>query len=66
MTFPALLASLTTAPAARFGAAARTGRLEPGLDGDLVIVEGDPAADPIALSRVRLTMRRGAILWRAR
>jgi imidazolonepropionase-like amidohydrolase len=64
MDFPALLTSLTTAPAARFGAT-RTGSLEPGLDADLVIVDGDPAADPMALSRVRLTMRRGAILWRA-
>ena len=64
MTFPALLASLTTAPAARFGASKRTGRIAPGLDADLVIVEGDPAADPMALSRVRLTMRRGVTLWR--
>ena len=64
MDFPALLASLTTAPAARFGAT-RTGRLEPGLDADLVIVDGNPVADPIALSRVRLTMRRGAVLWRS-
>lgn len=64
LDFTAILTSLTTAPAARFGAA-RTGRVEPGLDADLVIVEGDPTADPVALSRVRMTMRAGHVIWRA-
>ena len=54
-----ILTSLTTAPAERFGAAARTGRLAPGLDADIVVVDGDPAADISALARVRLTFRRG-------
>lgn len=58
-----ILASLTTAPAAQFGAADRTGRLGAGYDADIVIVDGDPLQDARALARVRLTMKRGRILY---
>ena len=61
--YPQILTSLTTAPAERFGAAARTGRLAPGLDADIVVVDGDPAADISALARVRLTLRRGQTIY---
>ena len=44
LSFPARLAMLTTAPATRFGAA-RTGRLAPGLDANLVILDGDPRVE---------------------
>jgi imidazolonepropionase-like amidohydrolase len=53
-----ILATLTTAPAARFGAG-RTGRLEVGLDADVTVVEGDPARDIRALARVRYALRGG-------
>jgi imidazolonepropionase-like amidohydrolase len=54
-----ILATLTTAPAARFGMASRTGRLEVGLDADVTVVEGDPARDIRALARVRYALRGG-------
>jgi imidazolonepropionase-like amidohydrolase len=63
LSFRAILAMLTTAPAERFGAAERTGRLEPGLDADLVALEGDPEADPAAWTRVRFALRRGAPIY---
>ena len=64
LTYAQILAALTTAPAARFGATARTGRLAPGLEADIVVVDGDPAADIRALGRVRLTFRRGQPIYR--
>jgi imidazolonepropionase-like amidohydrolase len=66
MSFAQILASLTTAPAARFGRAAHTGRVEPGMDADLVLVMGDPRADLRALGDVRLSFLRGKILYRAK
>lgn len=58
-----ILASLTTAPASRFGYAAHKGRIAPGMDADLVILDGDPAKDPTAFARVRDTMRGGQVIW---
>lgn len=58
-----ILASLTTAPASRFGHAADKGRIAPGMDADLVILEGDPAQDPAAFARVRDTIRDGRVIW---
>jgi imidazolonepropionase-like amidohydrolase len=65
LSFPEILRSLTTAPAEQFGWGARTGRLAPRLDADIVAVEGDPAQDVRALAQVRLTMKRGRILYRS-
>jgi imidazolonepropionase-like amidohydrolase len=62
LNFAAILASLTIAPAARFGLGDRTGRLAPGMDADLVVLRGDPASDIRALSAVRYTLRRGAVI----
>ena len=62
LTYAQILAALTTAPAARFGAAARTGRLAPGLDGDVTVVDGDPERDTRALGRVRYTLRGGRLI----
>jgi len=58
-----ILASLTTAPASRFGYAAHKGRIAPGMDADLVLLDGDPAKDPTAFARVRDTIRGGAVIW---
>ena len=63
LTFSQILASLTTAPASRFGAAPRTGRIAVGLDADLVVVDGDPASDIRALARVRITLRGGRLIY---
>ena len=45
-------ASLTTAPAERFGEAARLGRIGPGLAADLVVLGRDPAKDVRAFAAV--------------
>jgi imidazolonepropionase-like amidohydrolase len=63
LTYLRILAALTTAPAERFGVAARTGRLAPGLDGDVTVVEGDPGRDIRALGQVRYTLRGGRVLY---
>ena len=63
MSFRQILAALTTAPAQRFGRGQRTtGRLEKGMDADLVVLDGDPASDIRALSRVRSVWREGRVI----
>lgn len=64
ITFPVVHASLTTAPAERLGAAVRAGRVATGMDGDVVVVDGNPETDMTALARVRLAVRRGRIVYR--
>jgi imidazolonepropionase-like amidohydrolase len=60
-----ILASLTVAPAKRFGYAAHKGRLVPGMDADLVVLADDPAKDVAAFAHVRLTMRAGRTIYEA-
>jgi imidazolonepropionase-like amidohydrolase len=64
LSYAQILAALTTAPAARFGGASRTGRLTPGFAADVVVLDGDPAEDIRALARVRATLRAGRIIYR--
>lgn len=54
-----ILTSLTTAPAARWNASARRGRLEPGMAADLVVLDGDPTEDVRRFANVRCTIRAG-------
>ncbi len=54
-----VLASATSVAARVCGLGDRTGRLAPGLDADLLLVDGDPLADTGALERVRLVVSRG-------
>ena len=63
LSYAQVLASLTTAPAQRFGRASRAGRLAPGLDADVTVVDGHPGDDIRALARVRYTLRTGRILF---
>jgi imidazolonepropionase-like amidohydrolase len=65
MTFPQILASLTTAPAQRFGDSDRLGRIAPGLTADLTILRSDPSKDIRALSAVDYTIRDGKVIYRA-
>jgi imidazolonepropionase-like amidohydrolase len=62
MGFRDVLASLTTAPAARHGLATRKGRIAVGLDADLVVLRSDPAAGIRAFSDVVYTIRAGRII----
>jgi imidazolonepropionase-like amidohydrolase len=63
LSFSQILASLTTAPAARFGHSDSKGVIAPGMDADLVLLSGDPATDIKALSNVRYTIRGGKIIY---
>jgi imidazolonepropionase-like amidohydrolase len=60
-----ILASLTTNPARRFGFSARKGLVAPGMDADLVVLDGDPAHDIEALARVRHTIKGGEVIFSA-
>jgi imidazolonepropionase-like amidohydrolase len=55
----AALASATSVAAEACGLAGRTGRLLPGLDADLLLVDGDPTTDITALRAVRHVVSRG-------
>jgi imidazolonepropionase-like amidohydrolase len=58
-----ILTTLTVAPAQRFGFAAHQGRLGPGMDADLVVLDADPANDVTAFARVRMTIRHGQEIY---
>lgn len=62
LSYARILATLTTAPAERFGVRARTGRLASGMDADIVVTDGDPARDIRNLGKVRYTLRGGRII----
>jgi len=57
-----ILASLTTAPAERFGEGERRGRIAPGMDADVVVLSADPAKDVKAFAKVRYTVRSGVVV----
>jgi imidazolonepropionase-like amidohydrolase len=63
LTFSQILASLTTAPAARLGFADSTGTIKQGMDADLLVLDGDPAKDQSAFYHVALTIRQGRIIY---
>ena len=57
-----MLRMLTTAPARRFGVAAK-GRVELSRPADLVVLDGDSETDPAAFTRVRFTVRAGRVVY---
>jgi imidazolonepropionase-like amidohydrolase len=65
MSFPQILASLTTAPARRFGDTEKVGRVARGLEADLAVFRKDPAVNISALASVKYTLRAGKIIYRA-
>jgi len=65
MSMPHILASLTTNPANRFGFSKRSGRIANGMDADLVVLDGDPASDITAFSKVRQVIRQGKVIYPA-
>jgi imidazolonepropionase-like amidohydrolase len=58
------IVAMTSAAAQSMGLEKQLGAIAPGLDADLVAVEGDPIADPSALTRVRFVMRSGKVYRR--
>lgn len=65
MSMPHILASLTTNPANRFGFSKRSGLIANGMDADLVVLDGDPASDITAFSKVRQVIRQGKVIYPA-
>jgi imidazolonepropionase-like amidohydrolase len=57
-----ILASLTTNPSVFFKATTK-GRVEEGMDADLVVLDADPAADVRNLAKVAYTIRAGRIIY---
>ena len=51
-----ILATLTTNPARRFELSRHAGRVQSGFEGDLVVLDGDPAQDVENFARVRYTI----------
>ena len=58
------IVAMTSAAAQSMNLEQVLGAIAPGLEADLVAVEGDPLADPSALTRVRFVMRGGKIYQR--
>jgi imidazolonepropionase-like amidohydrolase len=65
MTFPQILASLTTSPTERFGDANKLGRIAPGFQADLAVFQQDPATNLQAMAHIKYTLRAGKIIYRA-
>ena len=59
-----ILASLTTAPAARWRKDAVRGRLEPGMAANVVVLTGDPADDVKRFGDVKCTIAAGRLIFR--
>jgi imidazolonepropionase-like amidohydrolase len=66
MNFQQILASLTTNPATRFGYANHSGRIAKGMDADLIVLDGDPAREVTAFSRVHQVIRHGKVTYPVR
>jgi imidazolonepropionase-like amidohydrolase len=63
MTFRQILASLTTAPARRFGEGNRLGRIAAGFEADLVVLKDDPMAEIRTLAHVECALRAGQVIY---
>ncbi len=66
MTPMQILASLTSAPAARFQKGLKLGRVAAGYVADLTVLDGDPSNDVTAFAHVRYTLRDGRVIYDAR
>ncbi|MGA8149981.1 MAG: amidohydrolase family protein [Terriglobales bacterium] len=62
MPWPDILASLTSNPATFFKAT-DTGRIEKGMDADLVVLDADPSNDVRNFAKVAYTIRAGKIIY---
>ncbi len=62
MTPSDALRTMTAVAATVIGLGAVKGRIAPGYDADLLLVDGDPLADPAALHRIRAVYRAGTLV----
>ena len=58
-----ILATLTTAPAARWKESESRGSIDAGKDADLVMLDADPAQDARRFADVRCTIRAGRLIY---
>jgi imidazolonepropionase-like amidohydrolase len=58
------IVDMTSAAAESMGLEKLVGAIAPGLEADLVAVDGDPVKDPSALTRVRFVMKGGRVYKR--
>jgi imidazolonepropionase-like amidohydrolase len=58
-----ILASLTTTPAERWKEAQKRGRLSPGMDADIVVLNDDPTRSARHFASVRCTLRGGRLIF---
>jgi imidazolonepropionase-like amidohydrolase len=63
MSAAEILASLTTAPAARLKEQKLRGQVAPGFAADLVVLGGDPAGDVKQFANVRCVFRAGSLIY---
>lgn len=61
-----IVTAITRNAAAYLGVSNETGTLEPGKFADIVLIDGDPLADPMDLGNVKLVMRNGEVVLDAR
>jgi len=66
VSYQQILASLTTAPAKKFGHSDRSGRIAIGMDADRVVLDADPAQDVTAFSKMHYTIRNGKLIYQER
>jgi imidazolonepropionase-like amidohydrolase len=62
MSWREILASLTTNPSQCFKASSK-GRIEKGMDADIVVLDADPATDVRSFAKVAYTIRAGKIIY---
>ena len=65
MSFPQILASVTTTPAGRLGGPGESGKIEVGQMADLVALSSDPSRNVRALAEVDYTLRVGKVIYQA-
>jgi imidazolonepropionase-like amidohydrolase len=65
MSYKQILASLTTAPAEKFGDGKRLGKVAKGMLGDIVVMRNDPSKDLKAFASVSYTIRDGSVIYKA-
>ena len=65
MNWKAILASLTTTPARRFGYKLRSGKVQAGYAADLILLQRDPATDVANFATVQRVVRSGVLIYEA-